>query len=77
MSAICVDTLSTDFVDKYIYSVCRQRYADNKPFILLTISPHHLPLLFRTLFDCVYTAFSTGCVGLLKQRLCNADPVEQ
>ena len=63
MYTSCVDAVSTDPVDKCIYSVCTQRYVDDKPFILLTISPHHLLLLFRTLFACVCTAFSTGCVG--------------
>ena len=35
MSTLNVDALSTGVVEKDIYSVCRQRYADDKPFILL------------------------------------------
>ncbi len=31
MSTTRVDTLSTDVVDKGIYSCCRQRYADDEP----------------------------------------------
>ena len=72
MSTTDVDALSTDVVDKVIYSV-----MTHPSFCLPSRRTACTAASVLNALGCVCTALSTGCVGILKQRRCKADPMEQ